>query len=135
MRYLVLLFLVACYPPKFQTITMVNRTPRVIESVYVYPVGAQSQGASRGRIAPNGSLEVKTKEGNVEVRAVAAEERVGNQRERKEATQILELKQHADIVFHDSTQTVAEKPGTIGVVFRILPAPEEKPNEDPVPAP
>ena len=133
-RYLVLLVLVACYPPKFQTITMMNRTPRAIEAVYVYPVGAQSQGASRGRIAPNGTLEVKTKQGNVEVRAVSAEEKVGNQRERKEATQVLELQTHADIVFHDSTQNVAEKPGAIGVVFRILPAPEEK-HEDPVPAP
>jgi hypothetical protein len=134
-RFLVLVLLVACYPPKFQTITMTNQPPRKIEAVYVYPVGAKSQGASRGAIAPNGTLEVKTKQGNVEIRAVAAEERVGNERERKEATQVLELTKHADVVFHDSTQNVAMKPGAIGVVFTILPAKEEPPNEDPVPAP
>jgi hypothetical protein len=133
-RCLVLVLLVACYPPKFQTITMTNQTPRVIEAVYVYPVGARSQGASRGKIAPAGTLEVKTKQGNVEVRAVSAEERVGNEREKKEASQVLELTKHVDIVFHDSNQHVAMKPGAIGVVFTILP-PKEPPHEDPVSAP
>jgi hypothetical protein len=133
-RFLVLALLAGCYPPKFQTITMTNQTPRVIEAVYVYPVGARSQGASRGKIAPAGTLEVKTKQGNVEVRAVAAEERVGNERENKEATQVLELTKHADIVFPDSNQHVAMKPGAVGVVFTILP-PKEPPHEDPGPAP
>ncbi len=134
MRFLVLVFLVGCYPPKFQTITMANQTPRVIEAVYVYPVGAKSQGASRGKIAPNGTLEVKTKQGNVEIRAVSAEERVGNEREKKEATQVLELTKHADVVFHDSNQKVVVKPGAIDVVFTILP-PKDPPHEDPAPAP
>lgn len=123
LRLLALSVLVACSSAAYQPVKLVNRTPRAIESIYVYPVGSANQGASRGALAPGASLDVKVKEGNVEVRAVAAEEQLdGGVRERKEATQVLELKAPTELVFHDSTQAIAERPGTIGVVFRVMPA-------------
>ena len=122
MRSLVLVLLVACSSTKAHTIKMTNRTPRMIEQIFVYPVGAKSPGASRGKLAPNATTAIDVKEGNVEVRAVAAEEQLeNNQRERKEATQILELRSPTELVFHDSTQSAP--PGSIGVVFRVMPAP------------
>ena len=122
MRSLILVLLVACSSTKAHTIKMTNRTPRMIEQIFVYPVGAKNPGASRGKLAPNATTAIDVKEGNVEVRAVAAEEQLeNNQRERKEATQILELRSPTELVFHDSTQSAP--PGSIGVVFRVMPAP------------
>ena len=124
LRVLVLGLLVACSSASYQTVKMVNRTPRAIESIYVYPVGAANHGASRGNLAPGATVDVRVQEGNVEVLAVAAEEHLeGGQRERKQATQILELRTPVELVSHDSNQNILERPGTIGVVFRVLPPP------------
>ena len=121
MRCLVLLLLVACSSAT-HAVRIVNVTPRAIAAVYVYPVGAKDPGASKGSLAPNATLDVRVKEGNVEVRAVAVEETLENgQRENKEATQVLELKAPAEVVFHDSTQKVVEQPGKVYAAFRVLP--------------
>lgn len=121
MRALVLLLLVACSAAT-HPVKIVNVTPRAIAAVYVYPVGAASQGASRGTLAPSSTMEINVREGNVEVRAVAAVEALDNgQRETKEATQVLEVKAPTEVVFHDSTQPVVEQPGKVYAVFRVLP--------------
>jgi hypothetical protein len=122
MRFLVIGLLVACSSASYQTVTMTNRSPRAIESIYVYSVGASNHGASRGKLPPGGAIDVKVKEGNVEVLAVAAEEKLEDgKRERKQASQVLELRSPTQLIFHDSTQAIAEQPGTIGVVFRVMP--------------
>ena len=122
MRFLALALLVACGSPAYQTLKLTNRTPRGIEAVYVYPAGATSQGSSRGRLAPGATLDLKVREGNVEVRAVAAMEKIDSgMRERKEASQTVELRGPTELIFHDSTQTILDRPGTIGVAFRVVP--------------
>ncbi len=122
MRFLALALLVACSPASYQTVKMTNRSPRAIEAIYVYPVGATNQGSSRGTLAPGAALDVKVKEGNVEVRAVSAEETLeSGQRENKQATQTLELRAPTELIFHDSTQAITQRPGTVGVAFRVMP--------------
>ena len=122
MRILALAVLAACSSASYQTVTMVNRSPRAIESIYVYPAGATNQGASRGSLAPGATLGVKVKEGNVEVRAVSATETLDSGlRETKQATQTLELRAPTELIFHDSTQPIVDRPGTVGVVFRVMP--------------
>ena len=75
----------------------------------VHPVGA-SQGASRGALAPNASMQLKVKEGNVEVIAIGAKERVNDKEsEVKSASQVVELKAPVELVFHDSTQSIVER--------------------------
>jgi hypothetical protein len=121
MRWLIVLLVVGC-SAKAHPIRIVNVTPRAIAAVYVYPLGAKEPGKSRGALAPNATLDVRMTEGNVEVRAVAVEETLENgQREHKEATQVLELKAAAEVVFHDSTQQVVEQPGKVYAAFRVLP--------------
>ena len=122
MRFLILGLLVACSSASYQTVKMTNRSPRAIESIYVYSVGASNHGASRGTLAPGAAIDVKVKEGNVEVLAVSAEEqREDGQREKKQASQVLELRSPTELIFHDSTQAITERPGTIGVAFRVMP--------------
>jgi len=125
MRCLVLCLLVACSSAASHSVKLTNRTPRAIEAIYVYPAGSSNHGASKGKLAPNAAMSIKIKEGNVDVLAVAAEEQLENgQRERKQATQTLELRSALELIFHDSTTTILEQPGTIGVVFRVMPAAE-----------
>lgn len=122
LRALVLVLCVACSSARYQTVKLTNQTPRAIESIFVFPAGATNHGASRGKLAPGAALDVQIKEGNVEVLAVSAEEQLENgQRERKQATQTLELRGPLSLVFRDSTQTTAERPGTVHVVFRVAP--------------
>jgi len=128
-RFLLLL-LTACGGASYQTVHIVNQSPRAIEAVYIYPSGSQNRGASRGTLAPNSAIDVKVKAGNVDVLAVGAKEKVNEREsERKEASQTLELRAPTELVFHDSNQPVATKPGSIDVVFRVIEEP--KPAEDP----
>ena len=121
MRCLVLCFLFACSSASHQ-VKLVNRSPRAITAIYVYPVGASNHGASRGSLATGATLDLNVKEGNVEVLAVGAEEQLeNNQRETKQASQVLELRSPTELIFHDSTTPIVERPGTIGVVFRVMP--------------
>ncbi len=127
---MILAVLVAC-SPSYQTIHLVNRTPRAIEAVYIYPTGAANHGTSRGALAPNAAIDVKVKQGNVDVLAIGAKEKIDAvQSERKEATQTLELRGPLELVFHDSNQRIVEKPGTIGVVFRVIEPPAAAPEPD-----
>lgn len=103
------------------TVTLVNRSPRAIAEVFVYPMGAADHGSSRARLAPNASAAISVKGGNVDVLAVGAKERIdATQTETKTATQTLELRGPRTLVFHDSNQQPAElrRPETIGVTFR-----------------
>ena len=93
--------LVGC-SASYQTITLRNRSPRAIEALYVYPVGAADHGASRGALARDATLALKVKTGNVEVLAVGAKERVDDgQSETKTASQVVELRGPVELVFHD----------------------------------
>jgi hypothetical protein len=136
MRFLVLLFLVACGGASYQTIKMTNRSPHAIASIYIYPAGSQNHGSSRGALAPNASIEVKVKSGNVDVLAVTVKEEIADgKRESKEAQQTLELREPIELIFHDSTQAITTTANTIGVMFRVIPTEEKTNVEDPVPAP
>ena len=129
MRCLLFLVVAACGGASYQNVHIVNQSPRPIEAVYIYPTGSQNRGASRGTVAPNASIDVKVKSGNVDVLAIGAKEKVNDKEsERKEATQTLELRAPTELVFHDSNQPVATKPGTIDVEFRVIE--EKKPPED-----
>ncbi|CAN5896242.1 hypothetical protein BH11MYX3_BH11MYX3_33090 [soil metagenome] len=135
MNRLVMLLALAsgCGGASYQQVQLVNKTPRPISEVYIFPTGSANHGASRGTLAPDASLAVKVKSGNVDVLAISAKVRVNDtETETRTATQTLELKKPVSLVFHDSTQTLPglDQPGTIGVVFQVAPEPE-----GPAPAP
>lgn len=118
----IVLALAAC-GQKTQTLNLVNRTPRKIVELYVYPIGSSNQGASRGTIAPNGTLTLKLPIGHLEVRAVSERFQVDDKtNETREASTALQLKKTPiDVVFHDSNAPAPglDKPNTIGVAFRV----------------
>lgn len=123
---LVVFALAAC-GGSYQQVQLVNKTSRPIAEVFIFPTGSANHGASRGMLAPDATLSVKVKSGNVDVLAVSAKVRVNAQQsETRTATQTLELKKPVSLVFHDSDQTPSglDQPGTIGVVFQVLPDPE-----------
>src|SRR5262245_58259292 len=98
--------LAACGSTTYHTITLVNRTDRAIEQVFVSPVGAAARGASQGAMAPGATLAVKAAAGNVEVTAVSAKLRVDDKtNERRTASQVVELRHPVQLIFHDSNQT------------------------------
>jgi hypothetical protein len=120
----------------YQEVSLVNKTSRPITEVFIFPTGATNHGASRGTLAPDATLKVKVKTGNVDVLAVSAKIKVdAHQTETRQATQTLELKKPVSLVFHDSTETPAglDRPDTIGVVFQVTPEPPAA--DEPVPAP
>ncbi len=131
--------LVACGGANLQTIQIVNRSPRPIEELYVYPTGA-ARGASRGVVAPNATTSVKIKAGHVSVTAVSAKLQVDEHtRDRPSATQELELESPTEVVFHDEGQAPPglNRQGTIGVVFLIPHSkapPSDEPQTEPAPA-
>jgi hypothetical protein len=138
MALVLALVLVACGGANLQTIQIVNRSPRPIEELYVYPTGA-ARGASRGVLAPNGSTSVKVKAGHVSVMAVSAKLQVDEHtRDRPSASQELELDSPTEVVFHDEGQAPPglNRQGTIGVVFLIPHASTPPSDESPAgPAP
>ena len=120
-RLLLVLGLAACGSASYHTVTLVNRTPRAIEEVYIFPAGGADHGPSRARLLPDATAAVKVKAGNVDVLAVSAKERIDDtQTETKTATQTLELRGPLELVFHDSNQHPPElaRKGTVGVAFR-----------------
>ena len=126
----------------YQQVQLVNKTTRPITEVYIFPTGSARHGSSRGALAPEATLTIKVKSGNVDVLAISAKVRVdATQTETRTATQTLELKKPVSLVFHDSTQTPPglDQPGTIGVVFQVTPEPEPPPSPEsgdaPAPAP
>jgi hypothetical protein len=126
--FLALIAFSACGGPALHQVQLVNKTPRAIAEIYIFPTGAANHGASRGSLAPNASSTVNVRAGNVDVLAVSEKIRVDDtQTETRTATQTLELKGPLELVFHDSDQTPlgVERAGTIGVVFRTPTAPKE----------
>lgn len=139
-RFVILAFvgLCACGGPALHQIQLVNKTPRTIAEIYIFPTGAANHGASRGSLAPNAASTVKVRAGNVDVLAVSEKIRVDDMHtETRNATQTLELKGPLELVFHDSDQTPAgvQRAGTIGVVFRTRDAPKEPEPDGEVVAP
>jgi hypothetical protein len=138
-RILMLAFalaLAAC-SPTYHTIKLVNRTDRPIEEIYIYPTGATNHGKSRASLAPDTSTEVKVPSGNVDVLAVSAKVRVNDtESETRTASQTVELKGPRELVFHDSNKPPPglDRPGTLGVMFRVDPEPPQ-PEESAEPAP
>lgn len=111
------------------TLTLVNASPRPIESVFIYPMGTTDRGASWTAIAPGATTTVKIRSGNFELVAVSAKRNIEEHlRERPEATTMLELKGDQKLVFHDEGQAPpgVDAKGTLGVTFMIS-APDKKP--------
>ncbi len=129
--------LVACATPS-HTLQIVNRTSRPIEQVYVYRAGAADHGASRGSLAPNASMAVQVKAGNVEVYALSAKLKVDEHtRDQPSASQDLEIKGPAQVVFYDAGSKPADvdRPGVFGVAFTLPRPPAPKPAEPEQPEP
>src|SRR5258706_7460142 len=122
MRWLLLFAFAACSGAHVQTIQLVNRTPRAIEEVYIYPQGAADHGKSRTSLAPNASASVQVTQGNIEVLAVSAKFQLdAHTRDRPSANLDVQLKAPAQIVFYDDGAQPAEvgRPGVFGVVFQM----------------
>ena len=125
LRYVILFALCAC-GASYHQVQLVNKTSRPITSVFIFPTGSADHGASRGALAPDATLSVKVKAGNVDVLAVSEKIKVNEtQTETRTATQTLELVKPVSLVFHDSNQTPPgiDAPGTIGVAFQVTPEP------------
>lgn len=139
LRIAVMTLALAACGPSLQTVKLVNRTDRAIESIFIYPMGSANHGTSRASLAPNATTDVKIKPGNVDVLAVSAKIRIdATSSETRTATQTIELKGPLELVFHDSDKKPAglERPGTLGVTFQITPpppAPPEDATEPPTP--
>lgn len=135
---LVAFALVGC-SATYHQVQLVNKTPRPITEVFIFPTGSANHGTSRGALAPDATLAIRVKAGNVDVLAISAKVRVDpTHTETRSATQTLELKRPVSLVFHDSTQTPPGlgQPGTIGVAFQVTPEPEAAPTPDePAPSP
>jgi hypothetical protein len=119
-----LAFATGCGGAAMHEVSLINKSPRPITEVYVYPTGSSNHGASKGTLAPEASMKLKVKAGNVDVLAISAKVKIDDkQSETRTASQTLELKQAVSLVFYDSNQTVPglDKPGTIGVSFQVTP--------------
>jgi hypothetical protein len=111
------------------SLTLVNASPRPIESVFIYPMGTTNRGTSWTSIAPGETSTVKIRSGNFELVAVSAKRNIEEHlRERPEATTMLELKGDQKLVFHDegTTPPGVDAKGTLGVTFMIS-EPDRKP--------
>ena len=133
MRWLFVVALAACGgAAQLQTVELVNHTSRQIEAVYVHTAGTP-RGASRGALAPNGVTHVQIQAGNVEVYAVSAKIQVDEHtRDVPEASQQLELRGPAKVVFYDGDDKPADldTPGVYGIAFSI-PKPKPAPLTEP----
>lgn len=120
------------------TLTLVNATPRPIESIFITPPGSPKLGSSwTAPLAPGATATVKIQEGNFELVAVSAKRRIDDKlSETPRAQTALELRADQKIVFHDEGQAPAgvEAKGTLGVAFMISePEPSAEPTGEPVP--
>ena len=127
-----ILVLAACGGAPLQTVQIKNASPRPITELYVYPAGATNHGTSRGTLAPNGSTEVKVKQGNIEVLAVSSKMQVDEHtRDQPSASGTLELKGPAQVIFYDegATPPGLNNPGVFGFEF-VLPKPKPAPTPE-----
>lgn len=107
-----------------QTVKLTNSSPRPIEQLYVYPLGAPDHGASRGTLAPAASTTVQIKSGNITVEAVSALIIVdAHTRDRRTASTAVELKGPTEVIFFDADAKPAIPSGAIGVPFEARSAP------------
>ncbi len=134
----IVLSLVGCGGAATHQVTLVNKTPRTIAELYLFPAGAANRGASRGSLAPNASMTIQVKAGNVEVLAISEKVRVNQtESETKQAGSTIQLVRPVSLIFHDSDQAAPpfEAKDQIGVAFRVTkepePAPEPAPDEAP----
>ena len=115
----ILLILLAACAPQLQSLELVNRTPRAIEAIYVYPPGG-NRGTSRAQLAPNAGTTIQVRGGRVEVYAVSAKYQLDEHtRDRPEASQELELHGPAKVIFYDQDDRPAEvsRPDVFGIEF------------------
>jgi hypothetical protein len=120
---------------KLQTVSLVNKTDRAIEAIYIYPLGAADHGASHGGLAPNASTQVAVKPGHVEVMAVSAKVKIDEHtRDQPTASQGLELAGPTQVIFYDAAAPPAgiDRPGVVGISF-ILPVAKPAPAPEAVP--
>jgi hypothetical protein len=122
------------------TLTLVNASPRPIESIFIHPTTDPNRGTSwTGPIAPGASTTVKIAEGHFELIAISQKRNIdARTREVPEAMTMLEIRGDQKLVFHDAGQTVGglDQPGTLGVTFMISapdPQPGGEPTTEPVP--
>jgi len=105
------------------TLTLVNASPRTIESVFIHPVTKPERGTSwTAPIAPGQSTTVKIAEGHFELIAISQKRQIDEHtREVPEAMTMLELRGDQRLVFHDDGQTVPglDAKGTLGVTFML----------------
>jgi len=124
----------ACGGAAMQTVQLVNRTPRTIAEVYLFPAGSANHGASRGSLAPGATLAVAVKGGNVEILAVSEKVQIDDHtRETKQASSTIQLTRPLSLVFHDSDQPPPDlrNKDAIGVAFQNDPAPAPPAPQDP----
>lgn len=124
----------ACGGPATHQVTLVNQTPRTIAEIFVFPAGAANHGASRGTLAPNASLTLALRAGNVEVLAIAEKEKVNEtESETKQASSTIQLVRPVQLIFHDSDQPAppAADKQKIGITFRVARPPEPTPEPAP----
>jgi len=129
---LLILVLAACGGAPMQTVQIKNASPRPITELYVYPAGSTNHGTSRGTVAPNGSTEIKVKQGNIEVLAVSSKLQVDEHtRDQPSASGTLELKGPAQVIFYDegATPPGLTNPGVFGFEF-VIPKPKPAPTSE-----
>jgi hypothetical protein len=139
MARLILLFLVACGGGAgMQTIMLVNKTPRGITEVFVYPANSSDHGASRGKLAAGASMTVQVKGGNVEVLATSETIQIDEKtRDTMQAGATLQLNRPLQVIFHDAEQPPPElqSKDVIGAAFRVLKPKTAEPEPEVTPAP
>jgi hypothetical protein len=104
-----------------QTITLVNKTPRTIQELYVYKAGAD-RGASRGKLAPQATTTVQMPNGGVAIYAIGDKIIIDQHtRETPEASGTVELNAPISIVFDDSNAPDPDlkKSGAREITFQI----------------
>ncbi|HEU0035255.1 MAG TPA: hypothetical protein VFQ53_31735 [Kofleriaceae bacterium] len=126
---LALIVLAACGGASYQNLTLVNRTSRPVDEIYVYPLGATDHGKSRGSLVPNGSTKLQVKTGRIEVLGVSSKIQLDEHtRDKPSGSIALELKRPSEVVFYDEAHPPAglDRPDTYGVAFKlpVVQAPE-----------
>ncbi len=104
----------ACGGASMQTVQLVNKTPRTIEQIFIFPPG-KDHGASKAKLVHD-----------------------DNTRETPEASLTIELRNTLELVFYDSNAVPAgiDRPNTRGITFMIRPpAKKEEPEAPEAPAP
>jgi hypothetical protein len=128
----------ACGGPVLHEVRLVNQSPRTIAEVYLFPLGSANRGPSRGSLAPNATLAVKIRAGNVEIVAISEKVRVNQtESETKQASSTIQLVRPVSLIFHDSDQPAPpfEDKSAIGVTFRNTKEPEPAPEPEGEPVP